>query len=169
MNFSKLLLTFLLVTSPVYTNFLYVDFDDSMQTSIYPQVIAYAGSARLLAFLKNLYEKNNPSKIKAEQELKIPNIIHQIWFGGKLPAEFEPYRQSWLDLHPDWFFIFWTDNSANYDKGMLLLDFDELEDYLANPLLSERCIVINIKYLQFDNRRFFDEAHNYGEKSDILK
>lgn len=44
--------------------------------------------------------------------MKIPKIFHTIWIGGKrLPDEFVQYRETWMNLHPDWEFILWNDEN----------------------------------------------------------
>jgi mannosyltransferase OCH1-like enzyme len=57
----------------------------------------------------------------------IPKIFHQIWIGGNpLPSEFEFYRQTWKDLHPDWEFMVWTDDNLP-DELINQQSFDEAE------------------------------------------
>jgi mannosyltransferase OCH1-like enzyme len=150
------------------STYAFIDFNVSMQAASYPQVLKNKDSEIIFRFLKDLYEKNRPDLMIKQQTPKIPKIIHQIWFGGKLPAEYVPYRESWIANHPDWIFIFWTDNPENYDRGILLHDFQALKESLQSPC-NDRFIVIDVKNLQFENRTFFDRAINYGEKSDILK
>ncbi len=139
-----------------------------MQSDTYSQIIqAHSSSMQHMQFFKQLYEKNNPTQIQPQSYPKIPKILHHIWLGSKLPDEFMQFYQSWIDVHPDWRFIFWTDDARNYDKGVVLNSFADLETELAK--LDSQFFVIDVKNLAFDNRIFFDSAINYGEKSDILK
>ncbi|MBO3458683.1 glycosyltransferase [Aetokthonos hydrillicola Thurmond2011] len=45
---------------------------------------------------------------------KIPKIIHQIYFPGEaaLPENYSRYRQTVLDLHPDWEYYFWDEQKC---------------------------------------------------------
>lgn len=42
-------------------------------------------------------------------EYRIPRIIHQIWVGGPVPEKYKLLMKSWIDKHPDWQYILWTD------------------------------------------------------------
>lgn len=44
--------------------------------------------------------------------MKIPRIIHQIWFDGKPPAPMSSWLQAWKDLHPQWTVKLWTQGSS---------------------------------------------------------
>ena len=39
----------------------------------------------------------------------IPKIIHHIWLGSPLPEKYKRFRDSWIEKHPDWHCILWTD------------------------------------------------------------
>jgi hypothetical protein len=43
----------------------------------------------------------------------IPRIIHQSWQNTALPAKLESYRQTVLDVHPDWHYALWTDTDVD--------------------------------------------------------
>lgn len=149
-----------------------VDFDASMRKHEHQAVLDRGGSTAgwMYDFFKGLYEKNSPEKIADSQQLKIPRIMHHVWLGGKLPAEYEPYWHSWLAQHPDWTFIFWSDNPSNFDKGVVVVrSFDELEHYITDANSNAQYVVVDVRQLKFDNRDIYDAAINYGEKSDILK
>ena len=42
---------------------------------------------------------------------KIPKIIHQSWIDKNVPRNAYPthWQESWTQLHPDWEYLFWTD------------------------------------------------------------
>ena len=44
----------------------------------------------------------------------IPRTIHRIWVGGWLPKELEGYGQTWKELHPEWTFPLWTEESLTW-------------------------------------------------------
>lgn len=93
----------------------YYDFDVAMKTDQFPQAVATTKQIididgnELLDFFRELYEEHNPLWRKPSSELKIPKIIHQIWLGSPLPAEFKEYIESWLEHHPGWKYKLWTD------------------------------------------------------------
>ncbi|MCX5922356.1 MAG: glycosyltransferase [Candidatus Dependentiae bacterium] len=107
------LTAFLLFFQPIIAD---VDFDISMKTAQYQQVIASAqnkdelglSGTQLMDFFRNLYEKNKPSRCTPSVTIKIPKIIHQIWIGKSVPEEFNHYQFSWRAHHPDWQYKLWT-------------------------------------------------------------
>jgi len=149
---------------------LYVDFDISMQTKRYKHKINVRNEP-ILSLFQHQYNMNNFDKVAPQQICKIPKILHYIWLGKKLPVQYKPFLDTWIKNHPDWTFVFWVDNPENYNLGKLFKDFtfDDLKKYLNAPIDNEKMIVIDVKNLTFDNRKFFDETRNYGQRSDILK
>lgn len=147
----------------------YVEFDESMLLSEYPSMLDRDDFKLVYGIFKELYEKHNFKTLQPSKDSRIPKLIHVMWLGGKLPEEFESYVTSWKKHHPDWTMLFWTDNTANYGRGdVVLYSFSELQDRLQSPKKGE-CIVIDSTGLAYDNKQFYDAAINYGEKSDILK
>lgn len=144
-------------------------FDESMQLNAYNHLLERRDLKQVYEIFSALYEQNNPGKVQPDEQLRIPKIVHIMWLGGKLPEEYHRYVESWKQHHPNWTILFWTDNSLNYDQGTkTLYTFDELEQKLKTIREGER-LVVDTAHLSFDNRIFYDEAINYGEKSDILK
>lgn len=39
----------------------------------------------------------------------IPRIIHHIWFGGKLPEQYQQWRETWRAFHPGWEMYLWDE------------------------------------------------------------
>lgn len=147
----------------------YMPFDQSMQLAQFPAIMERRDFCYVYNFLKDLYEKNSFANVDPSAQVRIPKIIHIMWLGGKLPNEYREYVESWKKFHPDWITIFWTDNSLNYDQGKeVLYTFGQLEQKLASAQKGNR-LVIDVNQLNFDNRGLYNQAVNYGEKSDILK
>lgn len=152
----------------------YIDFDESMELAKFGipeeqtrKVLGVKGSRVYDAF-KNIYNKNNPSLMRPSKTTKIPRIIHHIWFGSKLQAGFTRFRQTWIDWHKDWTFIFWTDTGSNYDQGdVIVRTFTELERVLQEG--NCKMIVVDIGQLQYPNRVCFETAKNYACRSDIFR
>lgn len=42
--------------------------------------------------------------------IKIPKIIHQTYINEDIPSHWEESRKQWQKLHPDWKYMFWTDD-----------------------------------------------------------
>ena len=129
---------------------MYIDFHQSMQTkSYFPSIamtkrIVELDGIELYKYFKNLYEKNNLTKIKPSKEPRIPKIIHVIWLNGKIddpgvPEDLKKYIITWIDKHRGngWKFKLWTD--------------------------------ADVAKMKLDNQDLYDDATNYGVKSDILK
>jgi len=123
----------------------------------------------LVDFLVFLYEDTVPAVVEKDGKPRIPKIIHQIWLGSEFPDKYRSWRQTWLDKHPDWVYILWTDNSKNYFMG----DFVESEEELKLILKSENCsgkrLVFDVSRMDMVNRESFLQAPNYGSKSSILR
>ncbi|XP_052246388.1 uncharacterized protein LOC127855074 isoform X1 [Dreissena polymorpha] len=43
---------------------------------------------------------------------KVEKIIHQTWKTTEIPARYVDWMKSWSRNHPDWTYMFWTDESA---------------------------------------------------------
>lgn len=47
--------------------------------------------------------------------MKIPKVFHFIWVGGNpLPEEFNFYKQTWIDLHPEWEVKVWDESNIDF-------------------------------------------------------
>lgn len=82
---------------------------------------------------------------------KIPKIIHQIYYQGEaaIPADYLRYRQTILDLHPDWEYYFWDEKKS---RNFLQENYPEyLQLYDSYPYFIQRCDAI----------RYF-LLHHYG-------
>lgn len=89
-----------------------IDFDDGMgkETNSW-KYIQTLEDQRRMSFFRKLYQKHLlrlAGKIPPQQ--KIPKVFHFIWLGPEAyPSRFKNRIQKWMDLHPDWSFLFWTD------------------------------------------------------------
>jgi mannosyltransferase OCH1-like enzyme len=47
--------------------------------------------------------------------MKIPKVMHQIWWQGEsaLPEKFKEYRDTYIELHPDWQIELWDEPRVN--------------------------------------------------------
>ncbi len=123
----------------------YLDFDTAMQTDRYPDALRITGQVvgidghKLMMLFRDLYERNNLSKISPQVTLKIPKIIHQVWLGCPLPQAFKEYISSWCSAHAQggWVYKLWTDE--------------------------------DMKTFNLYNRALYDASDSVGVKSDIAK
>jgi mannosyltransferase OCH1-like enzyme len=116
-------------------------------------------------FVKNLFDRYQ-NRNEAEQFLRIPLICHHIWLGSPLPKKNIELRDSWIDKHPDWQFILWTDKPENYRYGVQARSIKELQELL---MLGEKQIVFDIQYVTLNNQNMLQISKNLGQKSDILR
>jgi len=177
--FCVLLLSF---TVSIHADIAPVDFDISMgkgtkhydaclkaKTGPYTLATKPKPAIELFNLFRQLYEKNNVSKVACHEKVKIPHVMHSVWIGGQFPSKFQKYRDSWIEKHPTWAHIFWTDNPINYDQGLMVEHIDTLVDDLHNGVYAGKLMVINVSKLKLFNQKLYDRVSNLGEKSDILK
>lgn len=50
--------------------------------------------------------------LPADGPLRLEQIIHQTWKTTSIPARYVAWMTSWVDKHPTWRYMFWTDESA---------------------------------------------------------
>jgi hypothetical protein len=54
--------------------------------------------------------------------LGIPRTFHRIWLGGQMPPKFERYGRTWLEHHPGWEMITWTDDTLPRLRNQVQFD-----------------------------------------------
>ncbi len=145
-----------------------VDFHDAM--NIHPAYdLNYAHNNSEWQEAKSLYEQYINGDILQTNAPKIPLIIHHIWLGSSLPMYAQYFRKTWIDNHPDWIFILWTDHPSQEFGSVVLDSFQSLKDYLKLPH-KEQFIMMDMRKIVLHNHRAFDKvAKNYGERSDITR
>ena len=82
----------------------------------------------------------------------IPHIIHFIWGGGPFPETSIANLASWMKLHPEWTFNFWTDDPSRP------VPLENMKKRLFDEILSSSQIL-----------PYFEKSQNWGEKSDLLR
>ena len=53
-----------------------------------------------------------PEDFPGAGETRIPKIIHQTWKSTEIPYHYVDWVKSWRVRHPDWSYMFWTDDDA---------------------------------------------------------
>ncbi len=100
-----------------------------------------------LAFYKQIFE----SQVKPNLKQKIPKIAHYIWIGPKeFPQSSLQNVASWVKLHPDWKFYFWTDRDRPLPHPHM--EVKKIDEFNWNCL--EEC---------------YQKSDNYAEKADVLR
>src|SRR3954447_25116694 len=52
------------------------------------------------------------ASVPTVRNLSIPRVFHRVWLGGApIPAEYEAFARTWLDHHPGWEMVTWTDDT----------------------------------------------------------
>lgn len=101
---------------------IYVDFDESMQSRDFSHLIHRDNNVRLVGtagpilidFFKKQYEQASFLQVFPEPAARIPKIIHQIWIGDAVPQELIQFQESWKQYHPDWEYKLWTQHDIPY-------------------------------------------------------
>lgn len=89
---------------------------------------------------------------ESNKEKKIPQVIHVIWGGCPFPQSSIANLASWMKHHPDWIFMFWTDDPRRP------VPLEGMKKRLFEEILSQSSI-----------RPYFEQSRNWGEKSDLLR
>lgn len=65
-------------------------------------------------------EAGEQAEAEAEEPSSgIPRVIHQSWKSReRIPSRFAPWMRSWVERHPEWTYVFWTDadNLALFER-----------------------------------------------------
>ena len=130
--------------------------------------------ADFLLQLKKIYNKNKPSILDKHglffSQPKIPYIIHQIWFGSKLPEVYRIWQKRLKKLHPKWQIINWTEaklkrefpkgliNKKMFAAGKKVNNYAQMADIARYEILYK----FGGLYLDYDTKCFksFEPLHN---------
>lgn len=116
----KLFLILIYWNTASYSGYKLVDFDISMgiqNRHQYNLMLRAKDSQKILAFYRDLFNKNNFDKINYSIQPKIPKIIHQIWVGPKpIPELYLNYAQHCQKLHPAWEYKLWREEDIRKEN-----------------------------------------------------
>ena len=127
---------------------MYIPFDTSMQVKEYIKSVAITekitevNGIKLYKLFKKLYEKHNLSNVTPSKKPKIPKIIHVVWINGKIEDCSVPQELKK-------YIVTWIEKNPDW-KFKLWTDAD-------------------VAKITLDNQDLYDDAINFGVKSDILK
>ncbi|MCI5051713.1 MAG: hypothetical protein MRY21_01085 [Simkaniaceae bacterium] len=106
---------------------------------------------QVLKRYSEIYEQKLPLIDEQDDKQRIPKVGHLIWLGPKsFPIGSIDNVRSWVQHHPDWKFILWTDR-----KRMPIVEGMEVrfvDDFPFTKL-----------------RRYYDASVNWSEKADMLR
>ncbi len=150
----------------------YIDFETSLHHGFskqeYAELLGKKKQRNYLPLLKQMYATSNfltkPSDTPA---LKIPRIIHQIWLGGDLPKNLQPYQESWKRFHPTWEYKLWTDETIKEITLINQAAFDAADTYHKKGVILRLELLNQFggMYVNTDVECFqsFELLHNYYE------
>jgi len=105
-----------------------------------------------LGLFKKVYLKRFPETLKNHSTPRIPKVFHYIWLGPReFPQKSLSYLDSFLLLHPDWTFKFWTDHPERGAPHPSLQVCDTAD--------------IDSSFLE----KYLARSDNYGEQSDLIR
>lgn len=87
----------------------FIDFDSSMQKSLFEGFLNKDNNIALYNLFSELWKFTNPIVMQPRANLAIPKKLHFIWLGKPMPEEYNKYINSWREFHPDWEFKLWTE------------------------------------------------------------
>lgn len=102
--------------------------------------------------IKSLYDEHVVKNQKYSEQPRIPKIIHQIWLGnnGKLPEKYYRLQKTWLDNHPDWKYILWTEKEIEDFKLERKDLYDEADNYGSKTDIARYEIIYRLGGLYVD-------------------
>lgn len=90
----------------------FVDFDYSLKTADYQQLLSTPWAQGMYRVFKALYAQNNLALVSYQTQPRIPKKIHQIWLGSPFPEKYRVLQESWQKMHPEWEYTLWTDDDV---------------------------------------------------------
>lgn len=116
------------------------------------------------SLVKNLYEKHSRSlkPVGLSQNVKIPLIMHVIWFGKPLPKKYAKWHHEWKKQHKGWKVICWTEallkkhfpqglyNQKMFEQARKANNFAKMSDVARYEILHR----YGGLYLDFDIQNF---------------
>lgn len=104
-----------------------------------------------IEFYEELYNSHIHLLSTPKLETNIPFVMHFIWLGpNPFPKESIDNINSWIALHPNWTYIFWTDRVRPLPHSSMKLQ-----------------LTTNYPFLKLAH--CFEESTNYAEQADILR
>lgn len=116
---------------------------------------------------KQLYDKHILNTTENLVTERIPKIIHHIWLGSPLSEEHKRLRQTWIDHHPDWTCMLWTDHEIeelgliNKERYDVSTNYGEKSD-IARYEILERFGGLYVD-TDFECLKPFDVLHYYSD------
>lgn len=114
--------------------------------------------------VKNLYETYAINNLEWSETPRIPKIVHHIWLGGPLPEKCKVLRETWMEMHPDWEFILWTEKEIDEFGLKNRKIYDETSNYGSKSDIARYEILYRIGGLyvdtDFECTQKFDVFHH---------
>lgn len=102
--------------------------------------------------LKSLFNEHIINNLKYAETPRIPKIIHQVWLGsnGNLPEQYKKFQKSWIEKHPDWQYILWTEKEIDAFGLKNRKLYDETNNYGVKSDIARYEILYRIGGLYVD-------------------
>ena len=150
--------------------------DDNFLQKLMPEKVT---PSEFLGFLNFIYDQNNLSKkflklpISTKLELmrsrpKIPQILHQIWFGNEMPLLYKKWQRTWRKKHPGWKFICWSEDLVNQTFPTKLYNKKTFDRAKENKNYAQMSDVARYEILLKYGGAFCDSDSFCLEKTDLL-
>lgn len=91
---------------------IFIPFPSAMEGHPYMNALDACNAKDEWKLIKTLYTKNLITDFDWSDKPRIPKIIHHIWLGSPLPEKCKILRDTWIQNHPDWTFMLWTDKDV---------------------------------------------------------
>lgn len=114
------------------------------------------------AMVKSLYTHNIFDNFKCYAKPLIPKVIHQIWLGSPFPEKYIAWRDTWLQLHPDWKYILWT------DKDIEKLNLVNKKMYMTSSNYGEKSDIARVEILYRFGGLYIDTDFECLKSFDVL-
>lgn len=115
--------------------------------------------------MARLYEQNHFAGAKSAAKpvaMGIPHLLHQIWFGPKMPEKFVRQTKTWKDHHPNWEYRLWTDEDVNE------FDSDIVELIKSVDCFAQKGDILRMAILQKHGGLYVDVDYDCFRPCDVL-
>jgi inositol phosphorylceramide mannosyltransferase catalytic subunit len=129
---------------------IFVPFPAAMEGHSYLNAVAACDAKSEWQLVKRLYTQYLVNDLDWSDMPRIPKVIHHIWLGSPLPEKCRVLRETWIQNHPDWEFILWTEKEIE-EFGLENQEaFDKSENYGEKSDIARYEIIYRLGGLYVD-------------------
>jgi hypothetical protein len=97
---------------------------------------------QITKLLSDNYNRLKPSVVKPASKALVPKILHYVWFGSKMPANYQYFLKTCRDHHPGWQIKIWN------EEDILKENFENIDLYWRAQGYSERSDIARYEILR---------------------